>query len=119
MMESAMRTVITVKGSAVRPEQLSALLADYLALDRARGVRRLLVTRCGLLALVVVVAGLVIPGLSLLTRWLSVGVLLTPPAWALSTELRLERRLSQRLDRVDHMEEHEAPAATESATDRS
>ena len=58
-----MRTTIALKGWALPRQQLTAILADYLALDRARDLRRQLMARCGLLALAVVVVGLVFPGL--------------------------------------------------------
>ena len=45
-----MHTVVSFHGSAVKPDQLSGIMADYLALERARTFRRLLVKRFGVLA---------------------------------------------------------------------
>jgi hypothetical protein len=95
-----MQTVTSFPASAVPPDQLSGIVADYLALDRARVFRRLLVIRFGLLALVAAIAGGVIHGPSLLARWFTSGLFLVPPVWAWVAELRIEQRLSRRLDGV-------------------
>ena len=78
--------------------QLAPLLSEYLALDRLRTVRRLLLVRCGALALtrrrcwsarrLVVGAG------ALAGRR---ATLLLPPAWAWILERRADLRLSDRL----------------------
>lgn len=71
-----MRTVTSFHGSAVRPEQLNAIMAECLALEQARGIRRLLVTRCGLVVLALAVAG---PGLGWLppvATWFLAGIFL-------------------------------------------
>jgi len=96
-----MQTVTSFQASAVPPDQLSSIVADYLALDRARIFRRLLVIRFGLIALGAALAGAVIHGVPPLARWFTSGLFLVPPVWAWIAELRLERRLSRRLDGVD------------------
>lgn len=95
-----MQTVTSFSASAIPRDQLSRILADYLALDRARIFRRLLVTRFGMLALVAAVLGTVFHLSSPFARWFAIGLPLLPPTWAWVAELRLERRLSRRLDGV-------------------
>lgn len=106
-----MQTVTSFSASAVPRDHLSHILADYLAFDRARIFRRLLVIRFGLLALIAAIAGTVIHGLSPFARWFTIGLFLIPPGWAWITELRLERRLSRRLDRVDGAVTHQLVSA--------
>ena len=60
-----MHTVTSFHASAVQPDQLGEIMAAYLALERARIFRRLLVKRFGVLAVIVA-------GVSFL--WLSVFV---------------------------------------------
>jgi hypothetical protein len=96
-----MHTVTSFPAAAVPPDQLSGILADYLALDRARMYRRLLTARCGLLALVAAAFGALVHGPSLFARWIPTGMLLVPPAWAWISELRIEYRRSRRLEGVD------------------
>ena len=93
-----MQTVTSFPTSAVSREELGAILEDYLALHRARVFRRLLVTRFGLLAIVIAILAAVTHELSLYARWFPIGLFLSPPAWAWITELRLMRRLARRLD---------------------
>ena len=78
--------------------EITGLLFDYLALDRARFWRRLFVARFGVLALTAFVATRLIPGLSGYGHWIPVLLFLTPPAWAYAAEIRLARRFSRRLD---------------------
>jgi hypothetical protein len=96
-----MQTVISFRASAIPPAQLSGIVADYLALEHARVLRRRLVIRYGLIALGAALAGLVLRRLSPLAPWLVSGLFLIPPAWAWIAELGVERRLSRRLDAVD------------------
>jgi hypothetical protein len=100
-MQRTMQTVTSFRTSAVTREELGAILEDYLALDRARVFRRLLVTRFGLLTLVVVIIAAVTHQLSPFARWISIALFLAPPTWAWITEVRLSRRLARRLDEVD------------------
>jgi len=93
-----MATVTSFHRSAVTPDELSGIVADHLALEHAQIFRRLLVTRCGLLALATAVMGLVFHWLSPFASWFSVGVFLMPPAWAWVVEIRRHARLRRRLD---------------------
>ncbi len=52
MRGAAMHAVTSFHASAVEPGQVSAIMAEYLALERARVYRRLFVTRFALLAFV-------------------------------------------------------------------
>jgi Flp pilus assembly protein TadB len=96
----AKHTVTSFPASGVRPEQLNRVMADYLALERARTFRRLLVRRLGLLALVMVVIGVGFHWLPTFASWISVGLCLVPSAWAWIAEIRLERRLARRLEDI-------------------
>lgn len=110
-----MQTVTSFPAVAVTREDLSRILADYLALDRARIMRRLLVTRCGLFALLAGYIGAIIPGLSPFTRWFPIALFLSPPAWAWIHELRLERRLTHELDGIDGAVTHPLAVAASTA----
>ena len=95
-----MRIVTSFHASAVEPEHINAIAAEYLALEQARIYRRLFVTRFGLLALVLVIVGF---GLHWLPAagW-SVGVMLcsVPPTWAWMAEVRCDRRLARALEGI-------------------
>jgi hypothetical protein len=93
-----MHTVTSFHASAVQPDQLNGIMADYLALERARIFRRLLVKRFGLLALIL--AGVSLVWLSAFAFWFSVGLSIAVPVWAWTVELGCERRLARRLDEV-------------------
>lgn len=95
-----MRTITSFHASAVHPEQLGSIMADYLAVERARIFRRLLVMRFGLLAFVAAIVGGVFHWLPPFGTWFSVGVFLVPPTWAWIIELRRDRRLARRLESV-------------------
>ena len=92
-----MHTVTSFHSSAVARPQVRAIMAEYLALERARVLRRLLSWRFGLLAAVAAVLGFGFHRLSLFASWLSVGVCILIPLWAWVIELRCDRRLAQRL----------------------
>ena len=79
------------------------LLSDYVALDRLRTVRRLLLVRCGALALITAVAGPLVGWLSAVGRSLVVAVFLLPPAWTWILERRADLRLSARLRSIKTM----------------
>ena len=93
-----MHTVASFHGSAVKPDQLSGIVADYLALERARVLRRLLMKRFGVLA--TIFAGISFYRLSAFALWFSVGLCMAAPAWAWIVELGCERRLARHLDEV-------------------
>jgi hypothetical protein len=101
-----MHTVTSFHGSNVPPEQLKALMTDYVALEHAKELRRLLVTRCGLAIVAVLAVG---PGL----RWLpAVASLLIGAGFlgaigfAWLVEVRLDRLLASRLKEVPGAAEH-------------
>ena len=103
-----MQTLTSFSASAIPRDQLTRILTDYLALDRARIFRRLLVTRFGMLALVAALLGTVFHGLSSFARLFTIGPFLLPTIWAWISELQLERRLSRRLDGVDGAVTHKS-----------
>ena len=86
--------------SAVPPGQLGGIMTDYLALDRVRMLRRLLMRRCGSLALVVAAYGGVFHRLTPVMSWFSFGLCLIPPAWAWGVELRHHRQLARRIELI-------------------
>jgi hypothetical protein len=98
VMVGEMPRVTALPASSVSRQELNIILAEYLALDRARILRRLFVVRFGLLAGVSAVVALVVPGLSALARWLPPLLFLTPPLGAWLVELRTARRLARHLD---------------------
>jgi hypothetical protein len=102
-----MPTITSFHSSAVGSEELSGIMADYLALDRARIFRRLLVTRFGLLAAGVLLLGTVVRVVPPNPMWLSVGACVTPPLWAWFVELRRHWRLVRRLEHVSGGVTHE------------
>jgi hypothetical protein len=95
----AVQSVTALPSSAVSPAALSGILADSVALERARLMRRLLVKRCGGLAALVLALALSAHA-SLAVRTIAPGVLVTPAVWAWVAEMSLARRLGRRLDAV-------------------
>ena len=96
-----MDTLTWFHSTAVPRDKLAPLLSDYLALDRLRTVRRLLLVRCGALALMAAVIGPLVGWLSALGRSLVVALFLLPPAWAWILERRADLRLSNRLRSIE------------------
>ena len=96
-----MHTVTSFSASALRGDQLNDILADYVALDRARVYRRLLVVRFGALVALAALVALFLHGISVYARWVPIGLFAVPPAWAWIAEMKLEVRLSRRLREVD------------------
>jgi len=95
-----MEMVTWVRSTDVPNDALGPLLSDYLALDRLRSFRRLLLVRCGSLALATAVLGPLVGWLSAVARSVMVAVFLVPPAWAWILERRADIRLSERLRSV-------------------
>ena len=93
-----MHTVVSFHSSAVPREQLAAIIADYLALERARRYRRAFVAGFGLLAALILGLGTAVHERS--ASWLAAGLCLAAPAWAWSIEVRCDWRLAKRLDEV-------------------
>lgn len=81
--------------SQVDGPQLNAIMRDYLARERARVYRRLFVTRFGVVAVVLGVAGLGFHLLSPIASWFSVAVCFVAPLWAWAVELRCDRRIQK------------------------
>jgi len=96
-----MQTLISFPASGTSSRELGPILSDYLALDRARIVRRLMVARFGVLALLAALLETVFRGFSPFARAVTVALCLVPPVWARIVELGRERRLSQRIERID------------------
>src|SRR5688572_23581024 len=92
-----MHTVTSFHSSAIQPDQLNAIMADYTALERMRIYRRLFVARFGLLAFAFGVVGAGLGVLSTFATWFSVGLCLAPPVAVCIAELRHSRRLARRL----------------------
>jgi hypothetical protein len=85
--------------SAVDRQELSAIMRDYLALERARVYRRLFVRRFGLLAATLGVAG-GLRWMPTVATWFSVAVCLAIPLSTWISEITCGRRLTRRLDQV-------------------
>src|SRR5688572_14113173 len=96
-----MQHFTSVHASSTSPAELNVILADYLALDRARIFRRLFVVRFGLLAAAAILVDVVLPNLPAIARWFPPALCLAFPAAAWICEWRLARRLSQQLDTVN------------------
>jgi hypothetical protein len=96
-----MQTLISFPVSATASPELGRILSDYLALDRARMIRRLMVARFGLLAVLAALLETVFHGFSPPVRVFTVALCLGPPFYARIVELARERRLSRRIDLVD------------------
>lgn len=92
-----MHTMMSFHSSMVRQDQTGAIIAEYLALERARRDRRAFVAGFGLLAVLILAIGTAVHDGS---SWLAAGVCLTAPAWAWAVELRRDWRLAKRLDQV-------------------
>jgi len=95
-----MRTVASFRAADVESDQVRAIMAEYLALERARTYRRLFAIRFGLLAAVVAVVGFGFHWLSARDSWISVGLCGVAPTWAWLTESRNNRRLSRWLAEI-------------------
>ena len=95
-----MHTVTSFHASAVAPHQASAIVAEYLALERARIYRRLFVARFGLLAFVLGVAGIGLHWLPPAASWSGLGMCVMAPAATWLAELRCNWRLARRLEGI-------------------
>jgi hypothetical protein len=93
-------SVTSLPASAVSREELNSILSDYLAFDRARVFRQLLVTRLGLLAGAIALAGLLFDRLSHRGWWIALCLCVAPAAWARIVERRLQHRFARRLEGV-------------------
>lgn len=91
-----MGCTISFHGSAVSRDQLTDIIAHYMAVERTRVYRQLFVVRFGMLAAFVAVLGLIwlTPGVAMV----SAGLCLVPPTWAWIAEVCQERRLARRIE---------------------
>ena len=105
-----MHTVTSFHASTLEPGTLAALMAEYVSVERARVIRRLLVTRLGTLALIPAVLGLVFHRLTAFTSWFSIGAFLSPAACAWIVEVRRERRLARCLAEIPASTSYEVPS---------
>jgi hypothetical protein len=95
-----MQTVTSFEASAIDDAELTGIMTDYFALERVRTFRRLLVIRCGLLALATALIGLGLHWLTAFASWFSITAFLMPPASAWILEMRRNARLGRRLEDV-------------------
>jgi hypothetical protein len=95
-----MHTVTSFEGSAVGEAELADIIAEYLEVERVRVFRRLLVRRCGLLAVATAIVGLGLHWLTAFASWFSISAFLAPPASAWILEVRRDARLGRRLSDV-------------------
>ena len=92
-----MDTIANAAPSLVQPGQLQAVVADCVALEQTRVFRQLLVKRCGVIAAVIAVGGLLLGLLHSFAYWFSVGIFVLAPAGAWLVESRLERDLRKKV----------------------
>ena len=90
-----MSTYVTVSRQSISDEELRALTNEHLALESCRVLRRVLVLRCGGVALVATLVGVFGHQLTLAARTVPVCLFLVPPVWAWIAERRIARRASQ------------------------
>ena len=90
----------SLNAAAIDGAELNGILTQYLAVERLRVFRHLLVRRFGLFIIAVLVAGVAFRWLSLVATLGSVAALLVPPTGAWIVERRHARALAWRLDRA-------------------
>jgi hypothetical protein len=95
--QAGVHTVTSFHADDLEPGQFNAVMADYFALERARIHRRLLVTRFGILAVILGIVGFGFRWLPPVASWSSVALCTVAPAWAWIAELRYDWRLATRL----------------------
>jgi hypothetical protein len=95
-----MSSVTSIPASAVTPEELNSILADYLALYEARVFRQLLVSRLSVVACAIALTGIFVDRLSHSFWWISLVLCLAPAVGAWLVERRIQYRLAVRLDGV-------------------
>jgi hypothetical protein len=81
----------------VESDQLNAVMADCMALEHVRVFRRLLVKRCGVIALVISVSGVLLGLVHSFAYWFSMGIFVLTPAGAWIVERRHERDLRKKV----------------------
>jgi hypothetical protein len=104
-----MHTVTSFHASAVQSDALNAIMADFVAVEHARVIRRLLLTRFGFLALIAGLLGATFHHLTSFAWSFSIGAFLAPPTWAWLIELRRSRQLARRLAGIPQGVTHVLP----------
>ena len=104
-----MHIVTSFHTARVGREQITAIVADYLALERARTHRRRFVMCFGALALLMGVVGLWFHWLSPYASWSTVGACTVGAGGAWFVELRCDGRLARRLTQVPGSTEEVVP----------
>ena len=97
---ASVHTVTSFHASSLEPEQLRAVMADYLALERARVYRRLSLVRFAALGVAVGVAGPGFHWIPTFASWLGAVVCMATPASAWIAEVWQEWRLARRLSQL-------------------
>ena len=92
-----MHSVTSFDGSALQHDELSALLRQYMAVERARTWRRLLTTRFVALGALIVGTGTTLHWLPPLACWVTGGLCGATPIGAWVVELRRDWRLGRHL----------------------
>jgi hypothetical protein len=92
-----MQDFTNAAASLVGTDQLNAFMADCVALEHVRVFRRLLVVRCGIVALAIAVGGLMLGLLHSFAYWFSVGIFVLAPVGTWIVEIRRQRSLSRKL----------------------
>lgn len=95
-----MHSVTSFHGSSLPAGQLTALMADYVALDQARIYRRLFLTRFGALGFVLGLLGFGFHWLPPFATWFGVAFCAIAPASAWVAELRCDWKLAKRLSEL-------------------
>ena len=95
-----MHSVTTFDGSALQPDELSALLREYMAVERSRIWRRLLTTRFVVLGALIVGTGTTMHWLPPLACWVASGLCGATPIGAWIVELGRDWRLGRHLQRI-------------------
>ena len=95
-----MHTVTAFAGSAVSQADLTSIMTEHLALERAQIMRRLLVTRFGGLGAIIVATGLAGHGVPPSVYWGGAALCAAVPMCAWIAELRHDCRLARRLEQV-------------------
>ena len=92
-----MSTVANGAPPSIQPEQLNAVMADWVALEQIRVFRQLLVMRCGVIAAAIGVGGLLLGLLHSFAYWFSMGIFVLAPTGAWLVERRQERGLRKKV----------------------
>src|SRR6187200_1759020 len=96
MVGAGMHTATNV-APPVEPDQLNAIITDWVRLEHIRVFRQLLVMRCGVIALSIAVSGVLLGLLHSFAYWFSMGIFVLAPAGAWIVERRQERGLRKKV----------------------